>query len=182
MKKLLIVESPAKIKTISKFLGKEYRILSTLGHIMDLPSRKLGITLNKKIKLDYVVIEGKDKLIADIVSAAKGAQDVYLAPDPDREGEIIAWHVANAIEEGKSKAKIHRITFNEITKKAIEQALANPGEIDQKMVDAQQARRVLDRWVGYEVSPILWRKIQKGLSAGRVQSVALKLICLRGGR
>ena len=180
MKKLLIVESPAKIKTISKFLGKDFKIMSTLGHIMDLPARKLGVTMNKKIKLDYVVIEGKEKLINEIVSAAKGANEIYLAPDPDREGEIIAWHVAHAIEDVvKDKKKIHRITFNEITKKAIENAIAHPGKIDEEKVDAQQARRVLDRWVGYEVSPILWRKIQKGLSAGRVQSVALKLICDR---
>jgi DNA topoisomerase I len=180
MKKLIIVESPAKIKTISKFLGKDFKIMSTLGHIMDLPARKLGITMNKHIKLDYVVIEGKDQLIKDIVDVAKKAEDIYLAPDPDREGEIIAWHIGNQILDATGKEqKIHRISFNEITKSAIENALAHPHSIDRQMVEAQQARRVLDRWVGYEVSPILWRKIQRGLSAGRVQSVALRLICDR---
>lgn len=180
MKKLLIVESPAKIKTISKFLGKDFTILSTLGHIKDLPQKELGITIEPEVTLTYTVLEKKDKIIAEISKAASKAQEIYLAPDPDREGEIIAFHVAQEIEKVvKDKASIHRITFNEITKTAIENAIKHPGKIDANKVGAQQARRILDRLVGYEVSPILWRKISKGLSAGRVQSVALKLICER---
>lgn len=180
MKKLLIVESPAKIKTISKFLGKDFKIMSTLGHIKDLPKKELGIHINNTITIDYVVLEGKSKTIADIRKEAQNADEIYLAPDPDREGEIIAWHVEQEVASViKKKSIIHRITFNEITKPAIEQALAHPENIDLNKVAAQQARRILDRLVGYEVSPILWKKIAKGLSAGRVQSVALKLICDR---
>ena len=180
MKKLLIVESPAKIKTIAKFLGKDFKIMSTVGHIKDLPQRELGITVNKTIDIDYVVLENKEKVIADICKEARTADEIFLAPDPDREGEIIAWHIAQEIRKVvKDENKIHRITFNEITKSAIEDAIAHPSTIDNNKVSAQQARRVLDRWVGYEVSPILWQKITKGLSAGRVQSVALKLICDR---
>lgn len=181
MKKLLIVESPAKIKTISKFLGKDFKVLSTRGHIMDLPSKELGVTINGSIDVTYVVLEGKEKVISDIVREAKNADDIYLAPDPDREGEIIAWHVAQALKKSIKEVskKIHRIAFNEITKSAVQKALDAPGKIDLHKVEAQQARRILDRWVGYEVSPILWRKIATGLSAGRVQSVALKLICDR---
>lgn len=181
MKKLLIVESPAKIKTISKFLGKDFKIMSTIGHIKDLPTKELGITKKKnEIVIDYVVLANKQKVINDINKAAQSADEIYLAPDPDREGEIIAWHVAEEVKKIiKKGAKIHRITFNEITKSAIVEALERPSTIDMQKVAAQQARRVLDRWVGYEVSPILWRKITKGLSAGRVQSVALKLICDR---
>lgn len=179
MKKLLIVESPAKIKTISKFLGKDFKIMSTMGHIMDLPTKKTGVTINGSIEIDYEPIENKDKTIAEIAKAASVADEIYLAPDPDREGEIIAWHVEQQIKKVAKKAKIHRITFNEITKSAIQEAIANPHEVDLNKVAAQQARRVLDRWVGYEVSPILWQKIAPGLSAGRVQSVALRLICDR---
>jgi len=180
MKKLLIVESPAKIKTISKFLGKDFTIVSTIGHIKDLPEKKIGVKVDdKNIDIEYVVMKDKDKVIKDIVSNAKKADEVYLAPDPDREGEIIAWHVEQEIKKAAPKAKIFRITFNEITKKAILEALENPHEVDLKKVAAQQARRVLDRWVGYEVSPVLWKKITKGLSAGRVQSVALGMICNR---
>lgn len=180
MKKLLIVESPAKIKTISKFLGKEYKILSTLGHVKDLPQKELGITINDTIDVTYVVLEKKDKVLADICKEAQRADAIFLAPDPDREGEIIAWHVAQEIlKVVKDPSIIHRIAFNEITKPAIEAALEHPSIIDENKVSAQQARRILDRWVGYEVSPILWRKITKGLSAGRVQSVALRLICDR---
>jgi DNA topoisomerase-1 len=184
MKKLLILESPGKIKTISKFLGKDFIIMSTMGHIKDLPQKELGVVINPSAKgngsvdLTYTVLDKKDKVIADICKAARTADEIYLAPDPDREGEIIAWHIAQEIEKVvKDKNKIHRITFNEITQSAIENALKHPGLIDENKVDAQQARRILDRLVGYEVSPVLWRKISKGLSAGRVQSVALKLIC-----
>lgn len=154
--------------------------MSTLGHIKDLPPKKLGVTVNDGIELEYETIEDKEKLIAEIVKAAKGADEIYLAPDPDREGEIIAWHIGQEILKAvKKKGIIHRITFNEITKQALEEALQHPEKIDMQRVAAQQARRVLDRWVGYEVSPILWRKLRKGLSAGRVQSVTLKLICDR---
>lgn len=179
MKKLLIVESPAKIKTIKKFLGPEFRIMSTMGHVMDLPTNQMGVTRNP-ITISYVPIEDKDKTIADLCKAAQGSDEVYLAPDPDREGEIIAWHMAEQIKKViKDPSAIHRITFNEITKKAVTQAIEHPRTVDMDKVAAQQARRVLDRWVGYEVSPLLWKKITKGLSAGRVQSVALKLICER---
>lgn len=179
MKKLLIVESPAKIKTISKFLGADFKIMSTIGHIKDLPPKSLGVSMNGDINIEYETIKDKDKVIKDIVLSAKKAQEVYLAPDPDREGEIIAWHVEQEVNKVLSQDNIHRITFNEITKPAITQAIADQSEVDMKKVAAQQARRVLDRWVGYEVSPILWRKLAKGLSAGRVQSVALKIICQR---
>ncbi len=179
MKKLLIVESPAKIKTISKFLGKDFKIMSTIGHIKDLPPKKIGVTINDTIELEYVTIEDKDKVINDIVKEAKKCDEVYLAPDPDREGEIIAWHIGQEIEKVVDEDKIYRITFNEITKSAILESLEHPSKIDMHKVAAQQARRILDRWVGYEVSPILWKKIAKGLSAGRVQSVALRLICDR---
>jgi DNA topoisomerase-1 len=179
MKKLIIVESPAKIKTISKFLGKDYKIMSTLGHIKDLPAKKIGVTINDGIDIDYVVIEKKESVIADICKQAQKADEIYLAPDPDREGEIIAWHIEQEIEKVTDADKIHRIWFNEITKPAVTEALEHPTSVDLEKVAAQQARRVLDRWVGYEVSPVLWRKIKKGLSAGRVQSVALKLICDR---
>lgn len=177
MKNLLIVESPAKIKTISKFLGKDFKIMSTVGHIKDLPPKELGVEINKNVDIHYVVLEGKEKTIADIVKEAQKADHIYLAPDPDREGEIIAWHIEQEVEKVvKDKKKIQRITYNEITKPAIEAAIAHPSQVDLNKVAAQQARRVLDRLVGYEVSPILWKKITKGLSAGRVQSVALKLI------
>lgn len=181
MKKLLIVESPAKIKTISKFLGKDFKIMSTVGHIKDLPTKTLGVSMDDGINIDYVVIsKDKERIIADICKEASKCDEIFLAPDPDREGEIIAWHIGQEIEKVLKKgAQIHRITFNEITESAIKDAIEHPFHIDEKKVAAQQARRVLDRWVGYEVSPILWRKITKGLSAGRVQSVALKLICNR---
>lgn len=180
-KTLLIVESPAKIKTISKFLGPDVLVMSTMGHIMDLPQRSTGVTISdKSIDLEYVTLEKKDKVIRDICKAAKQVELVLLAPDPDREGELIAWHVEHEITKStKAKVAIKRITFNEITKQAIEEAIRHQGSVDLRKVDAQQARRVLDRWVGYEVSPILWKKIRKGLSAGRVQSVALLLICNR---
>ncbi len=181
MKKLLIVESPAKIKTISKFLGKEFKIMSTMGHIMDLPSKETGVSITKKgIDIQYVPIENKEKTIAEICKAASTADEIYLAPDPDREGEIIAWHVEQEIKKVLKKgAQIHRISFNEITKPAVVEAIEHPGDIDLDKVGAQQARRILDRWVGYEVSPILWKKLSPGLSAGRVQSVALRLIADR---
>jgi DNA topoisomerase-1 len=181
MKKLIIVESPAKIKTISKFLDKDYVIMSTMGHIKDLPAKKIGVSIDdKNITIDYVTLDGKDQTIANICKQASSCDTIYIAPDPDREGEIIGWHIAQEIKKvAKKNAKLYRITFNEITKTAILDAVNNPGEINMKLVEAQQARRILDRWVGYEVSPILWKKITKGLSAGRVQSVALRMICDR---
>lgn len=180
MKKLLIVESPAKIKTITKFLGDEFHIMSTMGHVMDLPTKKTGVTVDDSINIEYVPIEGKESVINDICKEARTSDVIYLAPDPDREGEIIAWHIENAIKDAvKKKKDIYRIAFNEITKPAVLQAIEHTSDVDIKRVSAQQARRVLDRWVGYEVSPILWKKISSGLSAGRVQSVALRLICER---
>ncbi len=181
MKNLLIVESPAKIKTIKKFLSDDFKIMSTMGHIKDLPTKEIGVSIDDTtIDINYVPIKDKSKTIADICKEASKADAIYLAPDPDREGEIIAWHAAQEIKKTISpKAVIYRIAFNEITKEAILEAVMHPGSIDEKKVAAQQARRVLDRWVGYEVSPVLWQKLARGLSAGRVQSVALRLICDR---
>ena len=179
-KNLVIVESPAKTKTLSRFLGKEYEIKATVGHIMDLPKSRLGIDVDNGFAPDYDIIKGKEKIIKELQKAAKGAEQIYLAPDPDREGEAIAWHVATLLNgKGKGKAKIHRISFNEITKTAVLEAIKNPRKIDMNKVNAQQARRVLDRIVGYTVSPFLWKTIARNLSAGRVQSVALRLICER---
>ena len=179
MKKLLVVESPSKIKTIQKFLGSEFKIMSTMGHVKDLPVSEMGVSRDP-ITISYVAIKDKAKVIAELCKAAQGVDEVYLAPDPDREGEIIAWHVAEEMKKVmKNPDAIHRITFNEITKQAVLAGIANQHSIDMELVAAQQARRVLDRWVGYEVSPLLWKKIKKGLSAGRVQSVALKFICER---
>ena len=178
--KLLIVESPSKIKTISKFLGKDFKIMSTFGHVKDLPPRSLGIERDPKtkaIEIIYQAIKDKATTIADICKQARISSEVLLASDPDREGEIIAWHIGNEIEKVfADPTHIHRITFNEITKPAITEAIEHKTKIDMNLVKAQQARRILDRWVGYEVSPILWRKISKGLSAGRVQSVAVMLV------
>lgn len=180
MPKLLIVESPAKIKTIGKFLGKEFKIMSTFGHIKDLPSGKLGVTItDDHIDLEYVPLPDKADVIAQICKQARTCDEVFLASDPDREGEIISWHIGQEVEKVLKNGTMHRITFNEITKTAVEKAIADKRKVDEHKVHAQQARRVLDRWVGYEVSPILWKKITKGLSAGRVQSVALMLICIR---
>jgi DNA topoisomerase-1 len=181
MKKLLIVESPAKIKTIKKFLDDSFTIMSTMGHVKDLPTKTIGVKLTDgHVELTYVPLEGKEKTIAEICKEAKKCDAIYLAPDPDREGEIIAWLIGEDIKKVvKKDTKIYRITFNEITKNAIVDAIKHPSHIDMQKVAAQQARRVLDRWVGYEVSPVLWKKLTSGLSAGRVQSVALRLICDR---
>jgi len=180
--KLLIVESPAKIKTLSKFLGKDFRIMSTFGHIKDLPPKKIGVSINddNTIELEYKAMKDKAGKIADICKQARQCSEIYLASDPDREGEIISWHIGQEIEKVfADPEKIHRITFNEITKPAVTAAIEHKQHVDMDQVNAQQARRVLDRWVGYEVSPILWKKLAKGLSAGRVQSVALLLVCNR---
>jgi DNA topoisomerase-1 len=181
--KLIIVESPGKIKTITKFLDKNFKVVSTVGHIKDLPEKKVGVSFDEKtgaIDLEYVALDGKQTVISEICKQASKCSEVYLASDPDREGEIIAWHIGEEIAKTmKGKGKIYRISFNEITKPAILEAVSNKGNIDMPKVASQQARRVLDRWVGYEVSPLLWRKITKGLSAGRVQSAAVLIICNR---
>lgn len=176
-KKLLIVESPAKAGTIKKYLGKDYTVEASMGHIIDLPKSQLGVDVDDNFKPKYITIRGKGQLLAKLKKEAKNADMVYLATDPDREGEAISWHLANALHiDTDSKC---RVTFNEITKSAVKSAIKEPRSIDMDLVDAQQARRVLDRIVGYKISPILWEKIKKGLSAGRVQSVAAKLICDR---
>lgn len=179
MKSLVIVESPAKAKTIAKYLGKDYTVKASVGHIMDLPKSKLGVDIEKDFEPKYIVIKGKAPVVKELKSAAKKADRVLLATDPDREGEAIAYHVAEAVSGSMKNGDIYRVLFNEITKKAILQAIENPGKIDVNKVDAQQARRILDRLVGYQISPILWKKVRRGLSAGRVQSVALRLICER---
>jgi len=171
---LVIVESPKKAKTIGKILGKKYAVESSVGHVRDLPKRKLGIDIEKGFEPEYQAIPGKKKVLTKLRKLSKDAPTVYLAPDPDREGEAIAWHLAEALR--LPKKKVARVTFNEITSSAVRSAFTDPGQIDMDKVDAQQARRVLDRLVGYQLSPLLWKKIAMGLSAGRVQSVALKLI------
>ncbi len=176
-KALVVVESPAKAKTINKYLGRDYTVLASMGHVRDLPKSKLGVDVDEGFAPSYEPIAARKKVIAELKSAAKEATDIYIATDPDREGEAIGWHLAE--ELGTKNKKIRRLMFNEITKKAVQEALNHPTEIDMKMVDAQQARRVLDRLVGYKISPLLWDKVRRGLSAGRVQSVALKLICDR---
>lgn len=174
---LVVVESPAKAKTLYKILGKGFTIKASIGHIKDLPEKELGVDEKNDFKPTYVVIPGKEKIIKELKKASKDADAIFLAPDPDREGEAIAWHIASEIKEPKTRnGKIYRITFNEITQRAVKEAIKNPGRIDMKKVDAQQARRVLDRLVGYKLSPLLWKKVRKGLSAGRVQSVTVKLI------
>ncbi len=178
-KNLVIVESPTKSKTLSRFLGNDYDIVSTVGHIIDLPKSKLGVDIENDFEPQYVVIKGKEKILNELRKAAKKADTIFLAPDPDREGEAIAWHVANSLREKGIKSPVHRVTFNEITKSAVTAAIASPREINENLVNAQQARRVLDRLVGYSVSPFLWKTVARNLSAGRVQSVALRLVCER---
>ena len=172
--KLIIVESPAKANTIKKFLGGNTKVVASMGHIRDLPKSKLGINIEKNFEPEYINIRGKGDLIKELKKDAKSAKKVYLATDPDREGEAIAWHLSYILDVDKDK--ITRVTFNEITKSAVQKAIKEPRDIDVNLVDAQQARRVLDRIVGYKISPILWKKVRRGLSAGRVQSVAVKLI------
>ena len=172
--KLIIVESPAKANTIKKFLGGSTKVVASMGHVRDLPKSKLGINVENDFEPEYINIRGKGDLIKSLKKDARTAKKVYLATDPDREGEAIAWHLAKILEEDKNK--ITRVTFNEITKGAVKKAIESPRDIDVNLVDAQQARRVLDRIVGYKISPVLWKKVKRGLSAGRVQSVAVKLI------
>ena len=174
-KKLVIVESPAKAKTIEKFLGRNYEVKASMGHIIDLPKKGLGVKTRKDFEPEYEIIEKKEKLIDELKAAAQRAEEVYLAPDPDREGEFIAWSLKHTL----GLQHPHRAVFNEITKGAVQDAIRHPREIDEDLFNAQQARRVLDRLVGYKISPLLWRRVQSGTSAGRVQSVALRLICDR---
>jgi DNA topoisomerase I len=173
-KALVVVESPAKAKTINKYLGRDFKVIASMGHVRDLPKSKLGVDIENDFAEEYESIATRKKVIKELKDAAKDASDIYIATDPDREGEAIGWHLAQ--ELGGRRRKIHRLTFNEITKKAVQDALKQPRSIDEKMVAAQRARRVLDRLVGYKISPLLWDKVRRGLSAGRVQSVALKLV------
>ena len=178
-KYLVIVESPAKVKTIKKFLGPNYEVAASNGHVRDLPKSQLGIDVEHDYEPKYITIRGKGDILANLRKEVKKAEKVYLATDPDREGEAISWHLTNALNLEKNGKKIYRITFNEITKNAVKESLKHPREIDMGLVDAQQARRELDRMVGYRISPLLWAKVKRGLSAGRVQSVALRMICDR---
>ena len=176
-KYLVIVESPAKVKTIKKFLGSNYEVMASNGHVRDLPKSQMGIDIEHDFEPKYITIRGKGDILAALRKEVKKADKIYLATDPDREGEAISWHLYIALKlENK---KVYRITFNEITKNAVKESLKHPREIDMGLVDAQQARRVLDRMVGYQISPLLWAKVKRGLSAGRVQSVALRIICDR---
>ena len=171
---LVIVESPAKSKTIGKFLGKDFVVLASMGHIMDLPRSKMGIDVKNGFAPEYVVINERKKNVSQLKKEAEGKEHIYLAPDPDREGEAISWHLSNIL--AKKGRKIHRVAFHEITKEAVLEAFKHPHELDMNLVNAQQARRILDRLVGYSLSPLLWKKVGRGLSAGRVQSIAVKLI------
>lgn len=180
MGQLVIVESPAKAKTIAKILGKEFTVKASVGHIKDLPKKKIGVDIENNFEPEYEIIPGKEKTVAELKAAAKKAEKVFLAPDPDREGEAIAYHIATEISDRKDlNGKIFRVAFNEITERAVKEAIKAPGKIDINKVDAQQARRVLDRLVGYKLSPLLWKKVRRGLSAGRVQSVAVRLVVER---
>jgi DNA topoisomerase I len=174
-KSLLIVESPTKVNTLKKIVGKDFVIKASVGHLKDLPKKKLGVDVDNDFAPEYITIRGKGKILSELKAAAKKADHIYLAPDPDREGEAIAYHIGNEVAKF-TKGKIYRVSFNEITKKAVKFALDNPTELNVNRVNAQQARRILDRLVGYKISPILWKKIHRGLSAGRVQSVALRLV------
>ena len=176
-KNLVIVESPAKVKTIKKFLGSRYDVEASMGHVRDLPKSQMGIDIENDFEPKYITIRGKGELMARLRKAVKNADHVYLATDPDREGEAISWHLVSALNLDPKKMK--RIKFNEITKNAVKAAMKSPMELDMNLVDAQQARRVLDRLVGYQISPVLWKKVKRGLSAGRVQSVALRMIAQR---
>lgn len=178
-KNLVIVESPAKVKTIKKYLGSSYEVSASNGHVRDLPKSSLGIDIDNDFEPKYITIRGKGEVLSKLRKEVKKADKIYLATDPDREGEAISWHLIKALKLDESGKKSYRISFNEITKNAIKEAIKNPRGIDMDLVDAQQARRILDRMVGYKISPLLWAKIKRGLSAGRVQSVALKMICER---
>ncbi len=176
---LMIVESPAKGKTIEKYLGKGYTVAASMGHLIDLPKSRLAIDVEQSFEPEYITVRGKAKILKDLKQKARKVDSILLASDNDREGEAISFHLRNALTNGGAAPDIQRITFNEITPKAIREAVAHPGKIDMSKVNAQKARRVLDRIVGYSLSPLLWKKVKNGLSAGRVQSVALRLICER---
>ena len=178
-KSIVIVESPAKAKTLEKFLGKGFKVMASYGHVRDLPRKGLGVDRGHSYEPTYEILAGKEKTINDLKRAAKTADAVYLAADPDREGEAISWHLRETLQPGNAGTKFRRVRFNEITKKAVLAAMEDAGEIDARRVDAQQARRIIDRLVGYEVSDLLWKKVWRGLSAGRVQTVALRIICER---
>src|SRR5215211_138155 len=175
-KSLVIVESPAKAKTINKYLGDDFVVKASMGHVRDLPSKGMGVDL-ETFEPEYEILESRGKVVSELKKLAKEAPDIYLATDLDREGEAIAWHLQQAL--GIPDERVKRVIFNAITKSEIQKAFLKPHKIDQKRVDAQQARRILDRIVGYEISPLLWRKVAKGLSAGRVQSVAVRLVVER---
>jgi DNA topoisomerase-1 len=177
-KNLVIVESPAKAKTINKYLGKQYQVIASMGHVRDLPKKKLGVDVKKGFAAEYEILPTRKKVMDELKAAAKDASAIFLAADPDREGEAICWHLSEELGT-RTRKKVRRVVFNEITKRAVEEAFKNPSALDARKVDAQQARRILDRLVGYKVSPLLWDKVRRGLSAGRVQSVALRLICDR---
>ena len=177
-KSLLIVESPTKVNTLKKIVGKDFIIKASVGHLKDLPKKKLGVDVDNNFAPEYITIRGKGKILQELKNAAKKVDKIYLAPDPDREGEAIAYHIGNEVARF-TKGKIYRVLFNEITKKAVLEAINNPTEVNPNRVNAQQARRILDRLVGYKISPILWKKVHRGLSAGRVQSVALRIVCER---
>src|SRR3954454_11829638 len=173
---LVIVESPAKAKTINKFIGKDYIVKASVGHVRDLPKSELGVD-EETFEPKYEILEGKEKVVSELKAAAKKAETIYIASDPDREGEAIGWHVMSLL--GTDSKKVRRVLFHEITKNAVKKAMENPGEIDMNKVNAQQARRVLDRLVGYKISPLLWDKVRRGLSAERVQTVAVRVIVER---
>ena len=174
---LVIVESPAKAKTIGKYLGRDFEVTASMGHIRDLPKSKLGVDIEAGFVPDYQPIKGKEEIIAGLQKAAAASEKVFLATDPDREGEAISWHLKELL--GSPDDKPYSVTFNEIAKKVVNESITHPRAIDQDLVDAQQARRILDRIVGYQLSPLLWRKVRRGLSAGRVQSVATRLVVER---
>ncbi|MBL7212188.1 MAG: type I DNA topoisomerase [Desulfobacteraceae bacterium] len=178
-KNLLIIESPAKARTIRKYLGPDFKIMASIGHVKDLPVSKFGVDIEGGFRPEYVTIKGKDKILKELKAAGSVAEAVYLAPDPDREGEAIAWHIAQELEKGGKQKEIFRVLFNELTAKAIRNAVSSPQALDRDKFESQQARRILDRLVGYQISPLLWKKVKRGLSAGRVQSVAVKMICDR---
>src|SRR6202020_1456062 len=178
-KSLVIVESPAKAKTIGKYLGKQFVVKASIGHVKDLPKSKLSVDVDNDFKPVYEVIEGKKKLMAELKAATKGMDNVYLAADPDREGEAICYHLQEELDTKKNGAKFYRVMFNEITKNSIQKAFEKPLQVNINLVEAQQARRVLDRLVGYKISPLLWDKVRRGLSAGRVQTVALRVVVER---
>ena len=173
-KSLVIVESPSKARTVRKYLGPDFTVKASVGHVKDLPKSRMGVDVQQGFTPEYVTIKGKSKVLTEIRKAAREAERVYLASDPDREGEAIAWHIANEI--AKVNPNIKRVLFNEITKSGVARAIEAPVDLDEEKFASQQARRILDRLVGYEISPILWKKVRRGLSAGRVQSVAVRMI------